>query len=83
MNNADGEEGLFGTTDFYTSALLICLGYEIRKITSENFGKLKKFHFEDSEELQNDILAYMNRKQVGNLRDFRDAIERVKDLIHS
>jgi hypothetical protein len=78
------EQVLFGTTDFYTSALLICLGYDIIKITSEGQGgRVKKFHFEDSEKLRADILDYMNRKKTGNLRDFRDAIERIKDLVHS
>lgn len=75
------EETLFATTDFYTSALLVCLGYEIKKITAD--GRVKKFHFEDTPELRQDILDYMNRKKMGNLRDFRDAIERIKDLVHS
>jgi hypothetical protein len=77
-------EGLYGTTDFYTAALLICLNYEVKKITTgQPNKKVKTFHFEDSEGLRKDILDYMNSKREGNLRDFRDAIETVKDLVHS
>lgn len=82
-------EELYTTTDFYTAALLICLGYEVRSVTREGKpdkdgqGKTRRFHFPNSEQLQQDRMAYMNNKKEGLLRDFRDAIETVKDLVHS
>jgi len=88
MSTSD-EEVLYTTTDFYTAALLICLGYEIEQVTREGSkdkdgeGRTRRFHFKDSDELRNDILAYMNNKKEGLLRDYRDAIETVKDLVHS
>ena len=84
------EKELYSTTDFYTAALLICLKYEIKKVTRENpggsddpQGKVRRFYYEDTDELRADILEYMNGKKSGNLREFRDAIENVKDLVHS
>lgn len=83
------DKEVYSTTDFYTAALLISLGYEILQVTREgkadkdSKGRTRRFHFEDSEELQTDIMAYMNNKKQGLLRDFRDAIETVKDLVHS
>lgn len=74
----------FSTTDFYMTAILIAHKYEVKKISSEGGGgKLKRFTFDDSEELRALILKYMNRNLEGNLRDFRDAIETVKDMVHS
>lgn len=80
----------YSTTDFYTAALLICLEYEIKKISRENSsgeevhnGRVRRFHFEDTPALRQDILEYMNGKKVGNLKNFKDAIETVKDLVHS
>lgn len=78
------KEGNYSTTDFYTAALLICLECEVLEISTEGpKNKVKRFHFEDSPQLRKDILDYMNKKRTGNLRDFRDAIETVKDLVHS
>ena len=71
----------FSTSDLYTSAVLLCLDHRITDITAE--GKIKTFHFENTEELNRDVFDYVNGKKLGNLRDFRDAIERVKDLIHA
>lgn len=86
MSEQEAGDGLYNTADFYTAALLICRGHKIEKITTEK-SKHKKdkksFYFTDSEELQADLLSYMNRDLEGNLRDFRDAIERVKDIVHS
>lgn len=83
------DKEVYTTTDFYTAALLISLGYEIQEVTREGKpdkdgkGRTRRFHFEDSPELQKDIMSYMNNKKQGLLRDFRDAIETVKDLVHS
>ena len=82
-------EDIYTTTDFYTAALLVCLGYEIKSVSREGQddkdgkGKTRRFHFKDSGELTSDIMAYMNNKLEGKLRDFRDAIETIKDLVHS
>ena len=80
----------YTTTDFYTAALLMCLGYELLETRSEGHngqpdprGRTKRFCFEDSKELRAHILSYMNSKLEGNLRNFRDSIEKVKDIVHS
>ena len=74
----------YSTTDFYTTAVLIAKKFEVENITTEGpGGKVKRLHFADTEELRTTILSYMNRKLDGNLRDFRDAIETVKDMVHS
>lgn len=84
------ENEMYTTTDFYTAALLISLDYEICEVRSENpngkenaRGHVKRFCFLDSDALRKDIMEYMNSKKVGNLRKFRDAIETVKDIVHS
>jgi hypothetical protein len=81
---------MYSTADFYTAALLICLRYEIVEVTREGVesrrdgkGRTRRFHFYDSKELRQDLMDYMNNKKVGNLRDYRDAIETVKELVHS
>ena len=74
----------YNTTDFYTVAVLILKKFQVKKITKEGpEGRVKRFWFDDSEELQETILSYMNRNLEGNVRDFRDAIETVKDMVHS
>lgn len=75
---------LFNTTDFYTTAVLISKEFEIKEISNEGpQDRVKRFHFEDTPELRKTILSYMNRQLVGNLRQFKDAIESVKDIVHS
>jgi len=78
------EESLYSTTDFYTTAILIAQKFEVKQITTEGPNKkVKRFHFEDSKELKEIIMKYMNNSLVGNLREFRNAIETVKDMVHS
>lgn len=78
------DENIYSTTDFYTTACLLSQEYKVISITTEGPGnKVKRFHFQDSPELRKTILAYMNRDLSGNLRQFRDAIETVKDMVHS
>lgn len=78
------EESLYTTTDFYTTAVLISKKFLVKKITTEGPGKkVKRFHFDDSPELRQIVLDYMNRSLTGNIREFRDAIETVKDMVHS
>jgi len=71
----------YATTDFYTAAVLISIGYEIQKVTTE--GRVKKFHFVDNEDMRSSILSYHNGTLQGNLRDMRNGIEAVKDIVHS
>ena len=80
----------YTTTDFYTAALLVSQKYEIVEVTREGqksdkdgLGRTRRFHFVDSPELQKDIMDFMNNKKTGLLRDYRDAIETIKDLVHS
>ena len=78
------EEGMYATTDFYTTAVLIAQKFEVKEITTEGPGnRVKRFHFEDSKELKEVIMKYMNNTLNGNLREFRNAIETVKDMVHS
>lgn len=78
------EEELYGTTDFYTTAMLISKKFEIKKVTSEGReGRTKKFYFEDSDELRETLMRYMNAALEGNIREFRNAIDVVKDLVYS
>ena len=78
------EEKRYSTTDFYTTAVLISKNFEIVEVTSEGpSGKVKKFHFEDTDELRKTVLAYHNGSLSGNLRDMRNGIEAVKDMVHS
>lgn len=72
------------TTDFYTTAVLRMSGYEVKKIIIEKpGGNRKKFAFEDSPELRQIVLDYMNGTIEGNLREFKNAIDNVKDMVHS
>lgn len=78
------DEQEYSTTDFYTTACLLSQEFKVQEVTTEGPGnKVKRFHFKDTEELRKMILSYMNRDLTGNLRQFRDAIETVKDMVHS
>ena len=72
------------TTDFYTTAVLKLYKFDVLEIRQEGAsGKVKRFVFEDTEELRKVVLSYMNSNAEGNLREFRNAIESVKDMVHS
>ena len=74
----------YSTTDFYTTAVLISQDFEIAGVTDEGHqGKVKRFHFENSSAVEKVVMNYVNGKLQGNLRDFRNAIETVKDLVYS
>ena len=78
------EKSLYSTTDFYTTAILISQKFEVKEVTNEGPGsRVKRFHFDDSKELRETIMKYMNGALLGNLREFRNAIESTKDLVHS
>lgn len=75
---------MYGTTDFYTTAVLIAHEFELKHIRSEGPGnKVKRFFFEDTQELRDVVMKYMNSQLEGNLRRFRNAIDTVKDMVHS
>ena len=74
----------YSTTDFYTTAILIAQKFEVKNITTEGpAGRVKRFHFDENAELKAVIMKYMNNTLSGNLREFRNAIETVKDMVHS
>lgn len=78
------ENEMYSTTDFYISAVLIATSFEVLQITKEGPGnRVKRFHFEDSQELRDTVKNYLNGKLQGSFREFKNAIEVVKDLIHS
>ena len=73
----------YSTTDFYTTAVLIATDFEVLRITKEGVNnKVKRFHFEDTVELHKTIKNYLNGKLEGSLRNFKNAIESVKDMVH-
>lgn len=77
-------EKRYTTGDFYTTAVLLFTGFEVLEVTSHGpDGRVKKFHFEDTPELNKVIMDYMNGKLEGNIREFRNSIETVKDMVHS
>ena len=74
----------YTTTDFYTAAVLISQGFEVLDVTpSPTNTSTKVFHFEETEELHKVRKAYANGKLEGNIKAFKNAIETVKDYIHS
>lgn len=78
------EEEVYTTTDFYTTAVLIATKHPVLEVTKEGpANRVKRFHFNKSDELDKTVLAYMNGTLEGSLREFRNAIECVKDLVHS
>jgi len=78
------EEKDYSTSDFYTAAVLIAFGFELTDITpSTKDSKVKIFHFADSDELRNTRMMYANGKLLGNIKKFKQAVEEVKELLHS
>jgi len=84
MEKQERDDGKYTTTDFYTTAVLVLKKFEVLEIRAQGpNGKVKRFIFEDTQELRDTILSYMNGSMEGNLREFRNAIETVKDMVHS
>jgi len=77
------QENIYTTTDFYTTAVLVYKKFKVIAINRVGSGKTKKFVFEDTPELRETILSYMNGEMEGNLREFRNAIDATKDMVHS
>lgn len=80
------EDNTYSTTDFYTTAVLVFKKFEVIRISTDKEkgkGRVKRFHFENTPELQETVMSYMNGKLEGNLRGFRNSIETVKDMVHS
>ena len=79
-NAGDG----YSTTDFYTTAVLIAQEFQVTEVSSEGAGgRTKRFHFNKTPEVQEAVMSYINGKLEGNIRDFRNAIETVKDMVYS
>jgi len=80
----DNTENGYSTTDFYTTAVLISQEFQVTEVTKEGHqGKVKRFHFDKTPEVQGVVMNYINGKLEGNIRDFRNAIETVKDMVYS
>lgn len=78
------EQKRYSSTDFYTAAVLISQGFEVLDVTPlQTNQSTKVFHFEETEELHRIRKAYANGKLEGNIKVFKNAIETVKDYIHS
>lgn len=77
------EQG-YSTTDFYTTAVLISQEFQVANVSREGHqGKVKRFHFDDTPGVHEVVMSYINGKLEGNIRDFRNAIETVKDMVYS
>ncbi len=73
----------YSTTDFYTAAVLMSEGFKVLKVTTKPGGTTKTFHFPDSVELRDIQMRYVNGTLEGNIRQFKNFIETVKDLLHT
>ena len=74
----------YSTTDFYTTAVLISQEFQVTDVTREGHqGKVKRFHFDKTPDVQEVVMSYINGKLEGNIRSFRNAIETVKDMVYS
>lgn len=72
------------TSDFYTAAVLVSQGFNVSEVSTASVGsKVKKFHFANSPELKDIQMKYLNGSLEGNIRSFKNAIETIKDIIHS
>lgn len=81
---SDTTTAKYSTTDFYTTAVLISQNFEVTEITREGPNqKVKRFHFNDSDTLREVIRKYVNGQLHGDLRNFKNSIESVKDMVHS
>jgi len=84
MSDTETKPAEYTTTDFYTTAILRTLEFVVKEVRNEGPGKkVKRFVFVDTPELRAAVLEYMNGTLEGNLRSFRNAIENVKDMVHS
>jgi predicted secreted protein len=80
----ENTENGYSTTDFYTTAVLISQEFQVTEVTKEGHqGKVKRFHFDKTPEVQGVVMNYINGKLEGNIRDFRNAIETVNDMVYS
>lgn len=79
----DAVSTAYSTTDFYTAAVLIAQGFKVDKVTTNPGGRVKTFHFPDSVELRDIQMKYVNGILEGNIRQFKNSIETVKDLLHT
>ena len=74
----------YSTTDFYTTAMLISQNFTVLHVTKEGLnGKVKRFYFDKTPEVKEIVMSYVNGKLNGNVRDFKNAIETVKDMVYS
>jgi hypothetical protein len=77
-------ENIYTTTDLNIAATLMCQGYKILELKKQTEkSHIKSFCFEDTPELQQTLLDYMNGDLMVNCRHFTNAMNTVKELIHS
>lgn len=81
MNNIKST-GLYGTTDLYTAAVLMSCGHKVVEVINAD-SKTKRFHFQDSPALHIARMSYLNGTLEGNIKNFKNAIEAIKDMIYS
>lgn len=77
------EKDLYKSRDFYTSALLKTLGYDLLRLERSR-GKFVTFVFDDPEgKAKETINQYWNREIVCNARDLIETINELKTRIHN
>ena len=75
---------LFSTTDFYATAVLISKGHKVAKVESHHRdSKIKVFFFKKTPAISNLLMSYANGDLAGNIREFKNAIDTVKELVHN
>jgi hypothetical protein len=76
----DSREALYHTPDLALSSFLAALGHEIIEVTSERGRGV--FAFQDTQKLQNDILAWCNGFPVSiNVRAFVNGMRDLKGVV--
>jgi len=74
----------YSTTDFYTTAMLISQDFIVTEVTKEGpSNKVKRFHFSENSKIRSVVMNYVNGNLQGNIKDFKNAIETVKDMVYS
>jgi len=73
----------FSTNDLYTTAILIACGFPMVEVDTNDDTGRKTFYFDNTEDLKKSLMAYRNGTLTGNLKNFKNAIENVKDIVHA
>jgi hypothetical protein len=77
-----GNSNTFSTTDLYSICVLKAAGFKWLSIVDEvNRRNIKRFHFEDTEELRETLDQHSNGELLLSTLDLINAIENVKRIV--